>query len=118
MQLPLKDTSYVWGKKQQNLQLLYILASYSANKPSFHINRVIDQNIQNLLFCAVFASYIASILKCETLSTGFADTQPMLSWEAGILNFTEPFDNQRSFCICKGMTINDLEAGEEKIEEK
>ncbi len=25
-----KDTSYVWGKKQQNLQLLYIVASNSA----------------------------------------------------------------------------------------
>ncbi len=29
---------------------LYILASNSANKPSWHINRVIDQNIQKLLF--------------------------------------------------------------------
>ncbi len=96
-----KDTSYVWGKKQQNLQLLYILASNSANKPSFqnltkrlfgqrsidaksvhfsqletivqksvrwllkrwHIKRVIDQNIKKLLFFAVFASCMASILK-------------------------------------------------------
>ena len=31
----LKDTSYVWGRKQQNQQLLCILASNSANKPSF-----------------------------------------------------------------------------------
>ena len=56
-----KDTSYVWGKKQQSLQLLYILPTNSANKPSFH--RVIDKNIQKLLFFAVFTSYIASILK-------------------------------------------------------
>ena len=82
------------AKKQQNLQLLYILASNSANKPSFqnptkmhfsqletivqksvcwllkrlHINRVIDQNIQKLLLFAVFASYIASILKVWLIS--------------------------------------------------
>ncbi len=67
-------------QKQQNLQLLYILASNSANKPSFqnltkkaicprqHINRVIDQNIQKLLFFTVFASYIASILKPMTIA--------------------------------------------------
>ncbi len=30
-----KDTSYVWGKKQQKLQLLDILACNSANKQSF-----------------------------------------------------------------------------------
>ncbi len=33
----------------------------------WHINRVIDQDIQELLFFAVFASYIASILKCGDL---------------------------------------------------
>ncbi len=33
----------------------------------WHINRVIDQNIQKLLFFAVFTSYIASILNKATL---------------------------------------------------
>ena len=56
----LKDTSYVCGKKLQNLQLLDILACTSANR--WYINRDIDQNIQKLLIFAVFAAYIASIL--------------------------------------------------------
>ena len=64
------------AKKQQNLQLVDILACNSG-KPSFkvshhrffylvfmfkYINRVIDQNIQKLLIFAVFASCIVSIL--------------------------------------------------------
>ena len=51
------------AKKQQNLQQLDILACNSANKPSWYINRVIDQNIQKLSIFTVFSSYIASILK-------------------------------------------------------
>ena len=31
----IKDTCYVWGKKQQNLQPLDVLVCNSANKPSF-----------------------------------------------------------------------------------
>ncbi len=37
----IKDTSYVWGKKQQNLQLLYILASNSANLYIFQTNLLV-----------------------------------------------------------------------------
>ena len=32
----LRDTCYALGKKKQNLQLLYILACNSADKPSFY----------------------------------------------------------------------------------
>ncbi len=39
----IKDTSYAWGKKQQNLQLLDDLTCNSANKPSF-------QNLTKSLF--------------------------------------------------------------------
>ena len=78
----LKDTFYVLGKKQQNLQLLDVLACNSANKQSFSLhflqletivqksarpilkrwynNRVIDQNIKK---CCICLMHIAGILK-------------------------------------------------------
>ena len=49
------------------------MACNSANKPPFNINRVIDQNIQKLLFLGKFASYIAHILKvCHKKDGGSA----------------------------------------------
>ena len=65
----LKDTSYAIGKKQQNLQLLNILACNSANKLLLYINRVIDRNIQKLQILLVFGCCIASILKVCFLVT-------------------------------------------------
>ncbi len=62
LQFTIKDTSYVWGKKQPNLQLLDILACSSTNKKRWNIKTVIYQNIQKLVLFVVFDSYIASIL--------------------------------------------------------
>ena len=63
----IKDTFYVWGKKQQNLQLLDILACNLANKPSFQnltksLFGVITELSTKISRSAVFASCIARIL--------------------------------------------------------
>ncbi len=70
-----KDTSYVWGKKQRNLQLRDDLACNSANKPSFQnltqwsfISWIAGQIVQKLQIWLFFASFIASILKVKKLS--------------------------------------------------
>ncbi len=64
----LKDTCYVWGKKQQNLQLLDVLACNSANKSACPIlkrwyNNRITELLTKISRSAVFASCIACILK-------------------------------------------------------
>ena len=92
-----KDTSYVWGKKQQNLQLLNILSCYSANKPSFqNLTKSLSslpipcihclskrfqiltvQNVQKSQILLFFAWYIASILKLQTNTVGYPVTWQM-----------------------------------------
>ena len=57
-----KDTSYVSGKKQQNLQLLYIREGSLS---------------RSCYFFAVFASYIASILKVLYLTCLFMHEFPI-----------------------------------------
>ncbi len=56
-QISLKDTSYVCGKKQQNLRLLDILACNSANKPC-----KISELSTTVSRSAVFTSCLAHIL--------------------------------------------------------
>ena len=59
----IKDTCYVWGKKQQNLQLLDVLACNSANKDG-----IITELSTKISRSAEFASCIACILKNFTFS--------------------------------------------------
>ncbi len=58
--LHFKDTCYVLGKKQQNLQLLDILACNLANKDG-----IITELSTKICRSAVIASCIARILKGE-----------------------------------------------------
>ncbi len=54
--LHLKDTSYVWDKKQQNLQLLGILACNSADEPSsdlFSQRSIVQKSV-----CGMFYAFI------------------------------------------------------------
>ncbi len=73
---PIKDTCYVWGKKQQNRQHLDVLACNSANKRLFKKvlvrvwkDGIITELSTKISRSAVFASCIAGILKWLWIDT-------------------------------------------------
>ncbi len=62
-----KDTCYVWGKSQQNLQLLDVLACNSANKPSFSnpTKSLFAQRSIDVKSAATFLRQQMLLLKCH-----------------------------------------------------